>query len=271
MKGRPISWNAAELAFIKRGRKKPRRDLHAEFVKKFRRRNVTLAALASLCKRSGWLTGPRKGRGKGRSTAYSKAELAFIRRRGKLPRRKLYAAFVAAFGRTDMSLTAFKATCKRYGVMTGRNGCFVKGAVPANKGKRMPYNPNSARTQFKKGQHPRNTKFAGHEYINSDGYVEISIEETNPHTGFERRYVHKHRLLWEKAHGPIPDDHVLKCKGDRSNPDPSNWELIPRAMLPRLNGRHTTAYDDAPTELKPTIMAVAKLEHQLREKRRAER
>jgi hypothetical protein len=37
-------------------------------------------------------------------------------------------------------------------------------------------------------------------------------------------------------------------------------------VLPRLSGRFGRGYDDAPSELKPTIMAVAKLEHQLRQK-----
>jgi hypothetical protein len=136
----------------------------------------------------------------------------------------------------------------------------------------MPYNENSARTRFQERRATGQHKYAGHERINKDGYVEISIYETNPHTGFERRYVHKHRWLWEKQHGPIPRDMVLKCKGDKRNADPSNWELIPRSMLPRLNGRWTgVAYDEAPNELKPTIMAVAKLEHGIREHARQSR
>lgn len=36
-----------------------------------------------------------------------------------------------------------------------------------------------------------------------------------------------HRVLWEQKNGPIPDDHVLRCKSEnRANPDPDNWELI---------------------------------------------
>lgn len=132
----------------------------------------------------------------------------------------------------------------------------------------MPYNANSARTQFKKGGLPLNTKYAGHERVSKDGYVEISVKQTNPHTGYERRYVLKHRWQWEKKHGPIPAGMVLKCKGDHLNTDPSNWELIPRGVLPRLNGRFGRGYDEAPAEVKPAIMAVAKLEHQLRDKGR---
>lgn len=265
MKGRRIAWTPLQLAFIKRRKKWERRRLHAAFVKRFRRRDISLAALASLCKRSGWLTGPRVGRFKGRSTAYSKAELAWIKRRRRQPRRDLHAAFVERFGHA-VSFEAFRAICKNRGWLNGRDGRFQPGAVPANKGKKMPYNANSARTRFKKGGLPANTKYAGHERVSKDGYVEISVNETNPHTGFERRYVLKHKWLWERMHGPVPAGMALKCKGDRLDTDPSNWELVPRGLLPRLNGKSGRAYDHAPAELKATIMAVAKLEHRLAER-----
>jgi hypothetical protein len=207
---------------------------------------------------------------KGTPIAYTARQLAFIKRRKKMPRRELYAAFVKAFPRRrNVSIANLIALCKRKGWLTGRDGRYPKGAVPANKGKKMPFNENSARTQFKKGQLPHTTKYAGHERVSKDGYVEISVNETNPHTGFERRYVLKHRWLWEKKHGPVPKGMALKCKGDRLNTDPSNWEMIPRALLPRLNSRWgKRRYDAAPAEVKPTIMAIAKLEQRLREKPR---
>jgi hypothetical protein len=198
---------------------------------------------------------------------YGAAEYSFLRRRRKMPRRELHAAFVAEFGH-KISLHSFKQLCKRNGIMTGRTGQFVKGQKSFNAGKKRPSTGNMWKTQFKKGQRPANTKYAGHESISKDGYVQISVNETNPHTGFERRYVLKHRWLWERKHGPIPEGMVLKCKGDCLNTDPSNWELIPRGLLPRLNGKSGRNYDNAPDDLKPTIMAVAKLEHQLREKNR---
>lgn len=63
----------------------------------------------------------------------------------------------------------------------------------------------------------------------------------------------------------MPDGYVLKCLGDKLDTDPSNWELVPQGLLPRLNGKSGRAYDHAPAELKPTIMAVAKLEHRARQ------
>jgi HNH endonuclease len=203
---------------------------------------------------------------KGYWITYTAKELNFIKRRSKMGRLELHKLFVRTFSREDVSVTNMNALCKRNGWFTGRTGRIEKGAVPVNKGKKMPYHPNSARTRFKKGNLPHNTNYLHHERVSKDGYVEISIDDQNPHTGFERRYVLKHRWAWEQKHGPVPEGMCLKCLGDQLNIDPSNWELIPRALLPRLNGRFGRGYDDAPNELKPTIMAVVKIEHQIREK-----
>lgn len=193
---------------------------------------------------------------------YSQTELDFIKARKVMPRRKLHEKFIKKFARTDVSLKNFKGLCKRKGWLTGRSGRFEDGSTPANKGKPRPYNANCARTQFKKGNLPHNTKYEGHENVTKDGYVEISVKETNPHTGFHRRYVHKHRWLWEQKNGPVPDDMVLKClDGNKQNTCLSNWKLVPRGMLPRLNGIYGRGYDNAPAEIKPAIMAVTELEH----------
>lgn len=207
---------------------------------------------------------------KGRFIPYSADELAWLEANRTLVISDYHREFCRVFGRDNVTAVNLHALRKRKGWRTGRTGHFAKGSEPANKGKQFPTaatHPNCRRTQFKRGQEPRNTKYAGHERVSKDGYVEISIEETNPHTGYHRRYVLKHKWLWEQANGPLPAGFALKCLGDRLNTDPSNWEAVPRAMLPLLNGgRHKTriAFDEAPDELKPTIMAVAKLKHGLR-------
>jgi hypothetical protein len=211
---------------------------------------------------------------KGIWISYTAEELTFIEEHSRDPRAEMHAAFIAEFGRDDISLMNLHSLCKRKGWMTGRTGCYVKGQEPPNKGVPCPpgkggRHPNARASQFKSGGLPHNTNYLGHERVSKDGYVEISVDETNPHTGFERRYVLKHRWLWEKAHGPVPEGMALKCRGERTNTNPANWELIPRALLPRLSGRFGRGYDTAPADLKPTIMAVAKLEHRARERARA--
>ncbi len=207
---------------------------------------------------------------KGRAIAYTSEEMAWLEANRLLPIADFHHGFVERFGR-DVSAQNLHALRKRRGWKTGRTGHFAKGAVPINKGKKCApgtggLHPNARRTQFKKGQTPHNTNYLGHERVSKDGYVEVSIDEVNPHTGYERRYVLKHLHEWEKANGPVPEGHCLKClDSNRLNTDPSNWTLIPRALLPRLGGRFGMDYDGAEPEVKPSIMTVAKLQHAVKE------
>ena len=191
---------------------------------------------------------------------YSRAELAWISRYRRLARLRLHALFCERFNRRDVSMDNLKAFCTRMGWKTGRTGQFKPGQISWNKGKKMPYNANSARTQFKKGNLPHNTKYLGHERVSKDGYVEISVNEMNPHTGYERRYVLKHKYLWEQKYGPVPKGMCLKAlDGDRQNTDPDNWELIPRGMLPLMNGFRGPNYQTAEPEVRPAILTLTKL------------
>ena len=210
---------------------------------------------------------------RGQRISYSADELAWIKARAAMPRKELRTLFVAAFNRPEVSLSNLNALCKRKGWLTGRSGQFTKGQTPHNAGKKGYTTPGSERGWFKKGNIPHTHRGVGHESIDTkDGYVWIIVGETNPHTGAATRRVMKHRWLWVKANGPVPDDHRLKClDGDKTNCDPSNWECIPQGMLPRLNGKSGRAYDHAPAELKPTIFATAKLEHRLSGLRKGER
>jgi len=204
---------------------------------------------------------------KGSQIRYSKDELAWIKRHRTLPRREAHQRFCEKFGRSDVTVDNLKALCTRKGWKTGRDGRITKGTAAWNAGKKMPpgkggNHPNARKTQFKKGKLPHNTRFLGHERVSKDGYVEVSIDEPNPHTGFERRYVLKHKYLWEKKNGKLPKGMCLKCLDDnRLNTDPSNWEAIPRGALPFLNGHRGYYYSEMPDELKPSVLALAKLKH----------
>ncbi len=209
---------------------------------------------------------------KGRAVPYSAEELAWLEENQSWPLPIWHRIFVMFFERRDVTVGNLKALRARRGWATGRTGRFEKGAVPANKGKRCPEGKGgrsaaSRRTQFQRGREPGNTKWLGHERMTKDGYVMVSVAETNPHTGYHRRYVLKHRWLWERANGKLAQDHCLKClDGNRQNCDPANWIAVPRGLLPRLSGRWTAvAFDDAPAELKPVILAAAKLRHGARE------
>lgn len=208
---------------------------------------------------------------RGRPILYTPAELAWIAARAHMPRRQLHAAFVTRFGRDDVSLSHLKALCTRKGWSTGRSGRFEKGRTPANKGRTMPFNANSARTQFKTGHRGGRAealyKPVGSERLSRDGYLERKIHDGLP---LQSRWRAVHLIRWEEVNGPIPESHCLKClDGDRANTEPSNWVVLPRALLPRLSGRWSLGYDEAAPEVRPALLAIAKLEHALRQARKA--
>lgn len=207
---------------------------------------------------------------KGAAIIYTAEELAWIEAHHTLPRRELAIQFIARFARPDISQANLTSLCKRKGWLTGRTGQYVKGQEPPNKGQKMPYNENSARTRFKKGNRTGRAnhvwKPIGTERLSKEGYREIKMHDGMP---LQSRWRGLHLVNWEAQNGPIPEGHCLKClDGDKTNCDPVNWKLIPRAMLPRLSGRWTLGYDEASPELKPTVMAVAELDHKARAMKR---
>jgi len=203
---------------------------------------------------------------KGAQIPYSAEELAWIRERATDQRAATHAAFQTRFDRLDVSLQNLNALCKRNGWMTGRTGCFAPGVAPPNKGKKMPFNANSAATRFQPGSRSGRAealyKPIGTERLTKDGYRQRKMHDDMPmHT----RWQLVQRVEWEAVNGPIPAGHALKClNGDRLDCRASNWEAVPRGVLARLNeGRHRKqiAYDATTAELKPTVMVIAKLKH----------
>lgn len=259
-----IAYSDAQMAWLEANRSMVISAYHSAFCAAFPDSDVTAGHLHALRKRKGWKVGRAPGRFVGRHRNFSPVEVAWLRDNCTLKIKDYRAAFCARFERTDVSPHQLHALRKRKKWKTGRDGRFNKGAVPWSKGKKLGNNAGSARTQFRKGELPHNAKGPGHESIGEDGYVWIVTDRRNPWTGASTWRVHKHRWIWEQKHGPVPDGHALKCiDGNKLNTDPSNWELVPRGLLPRLNGKSGRNYDGAPSEVKPTIMAVAKLEHRL--------
>jgi hypothetical protein len=210
---------------------------------------------------------------KGAKIVYSPEELRWIEARKTYPRTILHAAFVIAFGRADITVENIKSLCTRKGWKTGRTGCFPKGNTPVNKGRKGYCAPGSEKGWFRKGERrgvaTKLYKPIGTERMAKGGYLERKINDDLP---LQRRWRAVHLINWEVKHGPIPAGHALKClDGNKLNTDPGNWELIPRALLPRLAGaKKGLNFDHAPDELRVALMATARLEHQVRVIRRAQ-
>lgn len=214
---------------------------------------------------------------KGHPIRYSADEMAWLEANRTMPISEYARAFNATFGR-DVAAANLHALRKRKGWKTGRTGCFTKGQEPHNKGKPCPEgvggrHPNARRTQFTKGERRgvavRLYKPIGTERITKDGYRERKVHDGLP---LQSRWRAVHLIEWEAVNGQIPDGHCLKClSGDKLNTDPSNWTLIPRAILPRLNGgarKTKLAYGEAEPEVRPAILAIARVEHRANELKR---
>lgn len=216
---------------------------------------------------------------KGRAIPYSAEEMAWLESNRRMVISAYHRVFVARFGRDDVSLINLHSLRKRKGWTTGRSGRFEKGATPHNQGRKCAPgtggdHPNARRTQFKKGfrggRAAQNYQPIGTVRVTEDGYLERKVHDNLP---MQSRWQLVQRLEWEAANGPIPKGYALKClDGNKRNTDPTNWEAIPRGVLARLNGgrfKQTLAFDQAAPELKPTVMAIAKLKHQAKEARKA--
>lgn len=138
---------------------------------------------------------------------------------------------------------------------SGRTGRFEKGSVPANKGKKWDEfmspeaQARSRATCYKKGNLPSDTKPIGWERIDRDGYTYVKVCMRPSRTNCNDNFVAKHRLLWERAHGPIPPDHVVIFKdGDKQNFALENLQCVPRATVAVMNKRGLFSTDPALTE-----------------------
>lgn len=161
--------------------------------------------------------------------------------------------------RADMTEKQIKSFVHNRGITCGRSGRFKKGQQPWNAGTKGQGLTGANPGSFKKGSVPPNRKPLGSERIDSkDGYIYIKVAEPDPYTGFSSRYMQKHVHVWEQDHGPVPDGMVVVFRdGDKLNINPHNLMIVSRAELLRLN-KH--GYKNAPADLKPSILALAKLE-----------
>lgn len=170
------------------------------------------------------------------------------------------------FGATK-TVSQVRAFIKNNKMVSGRTGRFDKGSVSWNAGmKGLCMGGNSVLTRFKPGATPPNHRPVGSERVNVDGYIEIKTAEPNV-------WRQKHRVEWEKVHGPIPAGHLLWFRdNNRLNCDPSNLMLVTRAQHAVVSKMQL---HDATGEHKETVvliadLSMAKRKRQLARKKRRE-
>lgn len=83
------------------------------------------------------------------------------------------------------------------------------------------------KTQFKKGNVPKNRREVGEIIERSDGYLWIKTQDWHQNDNWQQY----HRWLWEQVHGPIPEGfRVYFLDGDRRNCKIENLELVSEAV-----------------------------------------
>lgn len=115
---------------------------------------------------------------------------------------------MASKGQRNSIDTEFKK-----GVRNSPNTEFQKGHIPFNKGKKQVdyMSPESikrtAKTRFKKGFTPHNTRRIGDERLDRDGYLYVKVSEGLRPS--RRNWKMKHRLIYETHNGEIPEGYVV--------------------------------------------------------------
>lgn len=172
--------------------------------------------------------------------------------------------FMARFG-VVIGDTVIKGMRKRYGMQTGRDGCFKPGQKPWCDGLRGKGVMKGNKASFKKGNRPHNWRPIGSERICSkDDILKVKISDSGR---FQKDWQSKHSLIWEKHHGKkVPKGHVVMfADGNRRNFDINNLVLVHR----RVNCMHNKrGYSKAPAELRPALLAVAQLDTEIKRKER---
>lgn len=219
--------------------------------------NKTPKQLKTVLTRHGLTCGRTTGElNKGALKAYTPEQKAWVKQNYPLMKlAELTDVFNRKFG-TNKTIKQIRSFTRNHKIRSGRTGRFEKGQASWNKGKRGVGVPNSG--NFKKGHCPHNHQPVGNEVITTDGYVRVKIAEP-------KLWEFKHRLVWEKHKGPIPKDCVIfHLDGDGLNNDIANLQMITRSEMISLNHLSRTdgiKYKELPDELKPSVLALAKLKN----------
>ena len=173
---------------------------------------------------------------------------------------KTYKEIVEIFNKKyDLEMTTKKLSSLlgRKKIKTGTAGCFKKGFIPWNKGKKGYMGAN--KTSFKKGNKPKNWRPVGSERIDSNEYTLIKVAEPN-------KWVFKHRWIYEQKYGEISKGAVIIfADGNKNNLSIDNLLCVTREELKVLN--RCRLISSVP-ELTKTGLNVAKLKIKLAELRK---
>lgn len=192
---------------------------------------------------------------------YSDEQLKFIRDHAEgRSRADLCGMLNETFG-LNVTVRAVGSLMSRNGIYNRRQGIdsrFQKGVVPWNKGMKG-LMIGGEETQFKTGSIPASYLPIGSEVWRPEKrtyYIKIADPKV---------WVNKKHYLWEQAHGPIPDDHVIICKdNDPYNVTMENLLMVSRRAMTSVSLRGLRT--DYP-EINEALHTLAELEMKLKAKK----
>jgi phage protein len=178
---------------------------------------------------------------------------------------KTYKEIVEIFNKKydlEMTVKKLSSLLGRKKIKTGTTGCFRKGFIPWNKGKKGYMGAN--KTSFKKGNKPKNWRPVGSERIDDEGYTLIKVSNEG---GMLKRWALKHRVVWEQHHKKkIPKGSVIIfADGNKNNLNIENLICVTRNELKVLNKCRLIS---SVPELTKTGLNVVKLKIKLAEIRK---
>lgn len=127
----------------------------------------------------------------------------------------------------------------------GRAHQFAPGLTPWNKGATFVAGGRSAETRFKPGSKPHTWVPIGSYriVINKNGGPQLERKVNDNPGPTSVRWTPVHRLVWEAAHGPVPDGHIVVFKPGMRTTEPDEitvdrLECITRQQLMQRNTIH---------------------------------
>lgn len=149
------------------------------------------------------------------------------------------------------SPTQIRSYYKNNKLNSGLKGNLFQKGVANYRQKKGQWSPGCEKTWFKKGHVPHNYVPVGTEKVRpSNGYVWVKIAEP-------KKWRMKHLLVWEAAHGPVPNGWKIYFKdGNPQNCELDNLMLIEQRVLGSLNANGLSVYKG---ELAEAAVNVAKL------------
>ena len=119
----------------------------------------------------------------------------------------------------------------------GNSGCFKKGNIPFNKGKKMRTTTYSKcePTMFKKGHKPHNYAEIGTERITKDGYIEVKIQDGKKNKNWKQ----KHRIVYENYYNKeIPKENsLIFLDQNKQNFNIDNLMEVPKSLMTLINSQ----------------------------------